>query len=286
MTRPTRKYNYPADVSDVSIDHCNPQIVDRRYVVTLGKILVPAFVAGVLSLGVSSAAYSAPLKCVVLVHGAFVDGSGWKPVYDILSRKGYDVSIVQQPLTSVADDVAATKRVLDLQQGPCVLVAHSYGGAIITEAGNDPKVAGLVYVAAHALDKGETEVGNGKLFPPAYKSLVKTPDGFTYIDPAHFHADFAADLPARQADFAAHSQMLTAAAVFSTPATAPAWKTKPSWYVVAKSDRIINPDLERMYAKRAGSHTIEIAGASHSVYETHPKEVAVLIEQAAQQSAK
>ncbi|MGH6753775.1 MAG: alpha/beta fold hydrolase [Bradyrhizobium sp.] len=251
---------------------------------TSSKILASAITAGLLSLGVSSAALSAPLKCVVLVHGAFVDGSGWKPVSDILSKEGYDVAVVQQPLTSFADDVAATKRTLALQQGPCVLVAHSYGGAIITEAGNDPKVAGLVYVAAHALDEGETEAGNGKRMPPAYTSLVKTPDGFTYIEPGHFHADFAADLPAAEADFEAHSQMLTAAAVFTTPAGSPAWKVKPSWYVVATEDRIINPDLERMYAKRAGSHTIEIEGASHSVYETHPKEVAALIEEAARQA--
>ncbi|QND54808.1 alpha/beta hydrolase (plasmid) [Phyllobacterium sp. 628] len=249
------------------------------------KLCAPAVAIGLLALGTATPAMSAPLKCVVLVHGAFVDGSGWKPVYDILSRKGYNVSVVQQPLTSVANDVAATERVLALQQGPCILVAHSYGGAIITEAGNDPKVAGLVYIAAHALDAGETEAANGKRIPPAYTSLKKTADGFAYIDPDHFHQDFAADLPAKEAAFEAHGQMLTAADVFTTPATNPAWKVKPSWYMVAKADRIINPDLERMYAKRAGSHTVEIAGASHSVYETHPKEVAALIEQAAQHAA-
>jgi pimeloyl-ACP methyl ester carboxylesterase len=134
----------------------------------------------------------------VLVHGAFVDGSGWKPVYDILVKKGYQVIIVQQPLTTFIDDVNAVKRIPALQDGPCILVGYSYGGAIITEAGNDPHVAGLVYIAAHAPDKGENEAANGKLYPPAYKSLQKTADGFDYIDPKRFYADFAADLPKQQ----------------------------------------------------------------------------------------
>jgi pimeloyl-ACP methyl ester carboxylesterase len=221
------------------------------------------------------------IKNIVLVHGAFVDGSGWKPVYDILVKKGYHVSIVQQPLTTFINDVNAVKRILGMQDGPCILVAHSYGGAIITEAGNDPHVVGLVYIAAHAPDKGENEAANGKLYPPAYKSLQKTVDGFDYIDPERFHADFAADLPGNVAEFAAHAQMLTADEVFHAVIQNPAWRSKPSWYMVAKSDRIINPDLERMYAKRANSHTVEVAGASHSVYESHPIEVAKLIIEAA-----
>lgn len=229
-------------------------------------------------------AHASPVRNVVLVHGAFVDGSGWRPVYDMLTRKGYHVSIVQQPLTSFADDVAATRRIIAMQDGPSILVAHSYGGAIITEAGKDPKVSALVYIAAHALDAGETEVGNGKRFPPAYQSLQKTPDGFGYIDPARFPEDFAADLPNPEAEFEAHSQMLTALQVFAAPAGEPAWKTKPSWYMVAKADRIINPDLERMYAKRAGSRTEEIEGASHSVYQSRPAEVAAMIEDAAKSS--
>ena len=170
-----------------------------------------------------------------------------------------------------------------MQAGPIILVGHSYGGgALITEVGKDPKVVGLVYIAAHALDEGETEVGNGKKFPNATKAIKKTPDGFLYLDPAFYPADFAADLPKEQAEFEAQAQELTAASVFTTPAGVPAWKGKPSWYAVAKSDRIINPDLERMYAKRAHSHTIEVEGASHSVYESHPKEVAALIEDAAE----
>lgn len=237
--------------------------------------------SALIAVGLTGAAQGAPVHNIVLVHGAFVDGSGWRPVYDLLTQKGYRVSVVQQPLTSFEQDVAATKRIIAMQDGPCVVVAHSYGGAIITEAGKDPKVSALVYIAAHALDAGETEAENGKRFPPAYKSLQKTPDGFTYIDPARFPDDFAADLSRGEADFEARSQMLTAAQVFATPASDPAWKTKPSWYMVAKADRIINPDLERMYAKRAGSKTVEVEGASHSVYQSRPSEVAAMIEDAA-----
>jgi pimeloyl-ACP methyl ester carboxylesterase len=250
----------------------------------------PAQLAGALAAlmlcAAASAASADPVKNIVLVHGAFVDGSGWRPVYDILVRRGYKVTVVQQPLTGLADDVAATKRILERQDGPSILVGHSYGGAIITEAGIDPQVAALVYIAAHAPDEGETETGNGKRYPAAGRDAIKkTPDGFTYLDPARYHAEFAADLSANEAAFEAVSQMLTAAAVFATPITNPAWKLKPSWYMVAKSDRIISPDLERMYAARARSQTVEIAGASHSVYRSHPKEVAALIEQAAQHAA-
>jgi pimeloyl-ACP methyl ester carboxylesterase len=237
--------------------------------------------AALIAVGLTGPAQSGPVNNVVLVHGAFVDGSGWRPVYDLLTQKGYRVSVVQQPLTSFEQDVAATKRIIAMQDGPCVLVAHSYGGAIITEAGKDPKVSALVYIAAHALDAGETEAENGKRFPPAYKSLQKTPDGFTYIDPARYPEDFAADLPRAEADFEARSQMLTAAQVFAVPAGDPAWKAKPSWYMVAKADRIINPDLERMYAKRARSKTVEVEGASHSVYQSRPTEVSAIIEDAA-----
>jgi pimeloyl-ACP methyl ester carboxylesterase len=234
-----------------------------------------------MALGVSAQAQAAPVHNIVLVHGAFVTGAGWQPVYEILIRDGYHVSIAQHPLTSVSDDLAAVNRVLATQDGPVILVGHSYGGALITQAGNDSHVVGLVYIAAHALDEGETEAGNGKRFPNATKAVRKTEDGFLYLDPAFYHADFAADLPQKQAEFEAHSQALTAAVVFTTPATQPAWRAKPSWYAVAKSDRIINPDLERMYAKRAHSHTIEVEGASHSVYESHAQEVAALIEDAA-----
>jgi pimeloyl-ACP methyl ester carboxylesterase len=223
---------------------------------------------------------------IVLVHGAFVDGSGWKGVFDILSEKGYHVTVTQQPLTSFEADVDAVKRVLDQQDGPCILVGHSYGGAVITAAGNDPHVAGLVYIAAHAPDSGESEAGNGKLYPPAYKSLVVGKDGFDHIDPTMFPADFAGDVRKATADFMANAQMPVADKNFHVLIKDPAWKTRPSWYMVAEADRIINPDLERMYAKRAGSHTVEVAGASHSVFISHPAEVATLIMEAAAKAQK
>src|ERR1700758_210274 len=239
-------------------------------------------VFAVSSVVLTGSALASPIKNVVLVHGAFVDGSGWQPVYDILVKDGYNVTVVQDPLTSLEEDVAATERILDRQPGQCILVGHSYGGAVITEAGTDSHVVALVYIAAHAPEEGETETANGKKFPNSSKPLVKTPDGFVFLDPANFPTDFAADLPREQAEFMAHSQMLTAAKVFTTPITNPAWKLKPSWYLVAKDDKTINPDLERMYAARAHSHKVEIDGASHAVYESHPKEVAALIEDAAQ----
>jgi pimeloyl-ACP methyl ester carboxylesterase len=224
------------------------------------------------------------VRNIVLVHGAWADGSGWKGVYDILTKDGYKVSIVQEPETSFKEDVAATKRILALQDGPCILVAHSYGGAVITEAGTDPVVAGLVYVAAHMPDAGEKESEDGKRFPSDLAksgAIKKTPDGFTYIDPAQFHEFFAADLPADQAAFMARSQVLNFADNFSATITTAAWRSKPSWMLVAGSDRTINPDLERWYAERAKSHKVEVAGASHSVYASRPKEVAALIEEAA-----
>jgi len=221
---------------------------------------------------------------IVLVHGAWADGSGWKGVYDVLVKDGYSVSIVQEPETSFQEDVTAVKRVLALQDGPCILVAHSYGGAVITEAGTDPSVVGLVYIAAHMPDAGENEADDGKRFPSDLSksnAIKKTPDGFTYLDPAQFHEYFAADLPAEQAAFMARSQVLNKAENFKAVITTAAWKTKPSWMLVAGADRTINPDLERWYATRANSHKVEVAGASHSVYVSHPKEVAALIEEAA-----
>jgi len=223
------------------------------------------------------------VKNIVLVHGAWADGSGWAGVYDILVKDGYTVSVVQEPETSFNDDVAATKHTLALQDGPCILVAHSYGGAVITEAGNDPSVVGLVYVAAHMPDAGEKESEDGKRFPSDLaKSIAikKTPDGFTYIDPAQFHELFAADLSNEKAAFMARSQVMNFSDNFSATITSAAWRTKPSWMLVAGSDRTINPQLERWYAARAKSHVVEVPGASHVVYVSHPKEVAALIEDA------
>jgi pimeloyl-ACP methyl ester carboxylesterase len=229
------------------------------------------------------------VRNIVLVHGAWADGSGWKGVYDILIRDGFKVSIVQEPETSFQEDVAATKRVLALQDGPCILVAHSYGGAVITEAGTDPSVAGLVYIAAHMPDAGENEADDGKSFPSDLSkstAIKKTADGFTYLDPAQFHEYFAADLSVEQAAFMARSQVLNAADNFKAVITSSAWRSKPSWMLVAAKDRTINPDLERWYAKRAHTTTVEVAGASHAVYVSHPKEVADLIESAARAVSK
>jgi pimeloyl-ACP methyl ester carboxylesterase len=224
------------------------------------------------------------IRNIVLVHGAWADGSGWKGVYDILVRDGYNVSIVQEPETSFTDDVAATKRVLAQQNGLCILVGHSYGGAVITEAGSDSSVAGLVYVAAHMPDAGENEADDGKRFPSDLSksdAIKKTADGFTYLEPTQFHEYFAADLSAEQAGFMARSQVLNAADNFKAVITAAAWRSKPSWALVAGADRTINPDLERWYASRANSHKVEVSGASHAVYVSRPKEVAALIEEAA-----
>jgi len=251
-------------------------------------ILTRAITALVLLGGPAMPALAAPVKNIVLVHGAWVDGSGWKPVYKILTRDGFNVTMVQVPETSFQDDVAATKRILGLQAGPCILVGHSYGGSVITEAGVDPHVVGLVYVAAHAPDAGEDEAALGKRTPSflaGQKGAVeKTADGFTFLNPADFYELFAPDLSREQAEFESRSQVLAAASVFSTPLTAAAWKTKPSWGIVALADKIISPDLEKWYYARAHSHTIEIPGASHSVYESHPKEVAAVIEEAARKS--
>ncbi len=224
-----------------------------------------------------------------MVHGAWVDGSGWKPVYEILTRDGYKVTVVQVPLTSFTEDVAAKNRVLAHLDGPCVLVGHSYGGSVITQAGSDPHVAGLVYVAAHMPDAGENEGDDGKRYPSDISktdAIKKTYDGFNYLDPTRFPKYFAADLPSDQADFEAHSQVLTGVANFKAPIKTAAWKTKPSWMLVATSDRIISPDLERWYATRAKSRMVEVQGASHSVYEPRPKEVAALIESAAGSSSR
>jgi len=243
------------------------------------------FVSAALVVGTVSASAAPRIKNVVLVHGAFVDGSGWQPVYEILVNDGYQVTLVQEPLTSLEEDVAAARRILDRQDGPCVLVAHSYGGTVITEAGIHPNVVALVYIAAHAPDVGETESGNGKKFPNSSHPLVKTSAGFLLLDPANFPHDFAADLPTAQAEFMAHAQMPAAAKVFTTPVTNPAWKLKPSWYMVAQDDKTINPELERMYAERAHSHKVEAEGASHAVYISHAKEVAALIEDATQDTS-
>lgn len=254
------------------------------------RIRSAMLLASLLTLAAPVTAMAEPVKNIVLVHGAWVDASGWRPVYDILTKKGFHVTMVQEPLTGFAEDVAATKRVLAEQDGPCVLVAHSYGGSVITEAGADPRVAALVYVAAHAPDVGEDEAELGKKMPSFTQmqpgAIVRTADGYTYLRRDLFPSHFAADLPAEQAKFEAQSQILTAASVFSTPLTVAAWRSKPSWGIVAGADKIINPDLERFYYKRAGSHTSVLEGASHSVYESRPEEVATVIEESARHAGE
>src|ERR1700678_1687252 len=200
------------------------------------------------------------VRNIVLVHGAWADGSGWKGVYEILVKDGYNVSIVQEPETSFQEDVTSTKRVLAQQDGPCILVAQSYGGSVITEAGTDRPVVGLVYIATHMPDAGESEADDGKRFPSDVSksnAIKKTADGFTYLDPMQFPAYFAADMPADQAAFMARSQVLNAAVSFSAVITKPAWRAKPSWMLVPTEDRIINPELERWYATRANTHKLE-----------------------------
>src|SRR5258706_9393859 len=222
------------------------------------------------------------MASIVLVHGGFVDGSGWEDVYKVLKKDGYNVSIVQNPTTSLADDVAATKRVIATQPGKVIPVGHSYGGVGITEAGNDPKVAGLVYIAAFAPDKGES-----------VNSLIKDPvpgapvppigpagEGFLGLNKEKFRESFAADVPQARADFMANSQVPWGVNSLNGAVSEPAWKTKPSWYLIATSDRMIPPAAQKGMSKRAGSTVVEVAG-SHSIYISKPKEGAPLIEKAA-----
>jgi pimeloyl-ACP methyl ester carboxylesterase len=228
-----------------------------------------------------------PVKNVVLVHGAFADGSGWEPVYKILKKKGYNVSVVGNPNTGFADDVVATKRVLDRQIGPVILVGHSYGGAIITEAGNHAKVVGLVYVAAFAPDANESLLQLLQSGPPAPNSGILPPDenGYIWYDLKKYHSGFCADLPKEQAEFLADSQVPVSAAVFGATIVNPAWKTKKSWYVVAQEDQTIPPDGERFMAKRINAAVTEVK-ASHLVFMSKPQAVADVIDAAAKASAK
>ena len=225
-------------------------------------------------------------KAIVLVHGGFVDGSGWEDVYDILKKDGYDVSIVQNPTITLNGDVQASRAVIDNQHKPVVLVGHSYGGAVITEAGNDPNVVGLVYIAAFAPDKGEsvgTLIGNpapGAPVPP----ILPPQDGFLMLDKAKFPASFAGDVDPQKAAFMADSQTPWGLEAVNGTVTNPAWRNKPSWYLLTTEDRMIPPDAQRTMSKRAGSKVVEVA-ASHSVFVSKPEAVAQLIETAAQSVA-
>jgi pimeloyl-ACP methyl ester carboxylesterase len=243
-----------------------------------------ALIIAVLLTGSIQKVVAAPptgIKNVLLVHGAFADGSGWEAVSKILTKDGYTVSVLQEPETSYADDQKYAKAALDAMDGPVVLVGHSYGGSVITEAGNHPKVAALVYIAAFALDEGESCASIEQALPQASKAFKPDSNGNWWIEQAHFAADFAADMPPETAAFMAISQVPISTDAFTHKVTNPAWKTKPTWYMVATADRSINPDQERMMAKRAHAKTVEMTGASHVAYMSHPKEAAKLIEEAA-----
>jgi pimeloyl-ACP methyl ester carboxylesterase len=220
------------------------------------------------------------IKNVVLVHGAFADGSGWEAVAKILKNDGYKVSVAQPPETSYADDQKYTKAAIDAMDGPVVLVGHSYGGSIITEAGNHPKVAALVYIAAFALDEGESCASIEQAVPQASKAFKPDGNGNWWIVEEQFAADFAADISPEKAWFMAISQVPISTDSFTHKVTKPAWKTKPTWYMVAAKDRSINPEQERMMAKRARAKTVEV-NASHVAYMAYPAETAKLIEEAA-----
>jgi pimeloyl-ACP methyl ester carboxylesterase len=241
---------------------------------------------GLAASTVAFAAEAAEVKNIVIVHGALADGSGWRKTADILEKDGFNVTVVQEPITSLADDVAATNRVLDLQNGPSLLVGHSYGGMVITEAGNRPNVAGLVYVAAFQPDKGESLISLASSKPAGSMNIRETKDGqYLYLDPATFAADFASDLPKDEANFLAKSQVFASKAAFTAKVGDPAWKAKKSWAVVATNDRAINPELERDMAKRAGSDVTEIK-SSHAVFASQPEKVAAVIEKAAKDAGK
>lgn len=242
------------------------------------SILALAFTTSIIAFS----AQAAEVKNIVIVHGALADGSGWRKASDILVNRGFNVTIVQQPITSLADDIAATNRVLDLQDGPTLLVGHSYGGMVITEAGHSPVVAGLVYVAAFQPDEGESLLSLASSKPAGGMNIRETKDGkYLYLDPAAFANDFAADLPKDDAAFLARSQVFASKEAFSARVGNPAWKTKQSWSIVATEDRSINPELERKMAKRAGSTVTEIK-SSHAVFASQPQKVADVIERAAE----
>jgi pimeloyl-ACP methyl ester carboxylesterase len=232
-----------------------------------------------------SASTDGAARNVVLVHGGFVDGSGWEPVYRQLKRDGFTVSVVQNPTITLAGDVEATRRVLAVQDGPVILVGHSYGGAVITESGNDPKVVGLVYIAAFAPDKGES-VGSlikDPLPGAPVPAIVPLDGGYLGLDKGKFAASFAADVDQELAAFMADAQVPWGVGALNGTISEPAWRSKPSWYLVATDDRMIPPPAQRLMATRAGATVVEVAG-SHSIYVSQPAAVARLIGEAAKEA--
>ncbi len=225
---------------------------------------------------------STAVKNIVLVHGGFVDGSGWQGVYKALKKNGYNVTVVQNSTTSLAEDVATTKRAITTQDGPVILVGHSYGGAVITEAGNDQRVVGLVYIAAFAPDRGESVSLLIKSAPPGapVPPILPPVDGYLMLDKAKFPASFAGDVSPEEAAFMADSQVPWSVNALGGAVTEPAWKAKPSWYLLTTEDRMIPPDAQRQMSKRAGATVVEVKG-SHAVYVSQPQAVAHIIEAAA-----
>jgi pimeloyl-ACP methyl ester carboxylesterase len=254
----------------------------QRRILGLVPIIITIVMIGGGEMFMTQARTAEGIKNIVLVHGAFVDGSGWQGVYDILRKDGYNVSVVQNPTVSLEGDVAATKRTLATQDGPAILVGHSYGGVVITEAGSDPRVAGLVYIAAFAPDKGESVSALGKNPPPGSPVPPTLPpqDGYLFLDRTKFRASFAADVNAETATFMADSQVGWGIEALNGVVGEPAWKAKPSWYLISTDDKMIPPDAQRAMAKRAGANVVEVKG-SHSVYLSQPKAVAALIAKAA-----
>jgi pimeloyl-ACP methyl ester carboxylesterase len=250
--------------------------------ITSGLLTIIALVLGGGQVATSQTSTTRDVKNIVLVHGGFVDGSGWEGVYNTLEKKGYNVTIVQNRTVSLADDVAVTKRIIAAQDGPVILVGHSYGGVVVTEAGNDPKVVGLVYVAAFASDRGEsveTFIKNAPAGAPV-PPILPPQDGFLFLDRSKFAPSFAADVNPGLAAFMADSQVPWGVQALSGMVGEPAWKSKPSWYLVSTEDKMIPPDAQRAMSKRAGSKAVEVKG-SHAVYVSQPRAVASLIEQAA-----
>jgi pimeloyl-ACP methyl ester carboxylesterase len=252
----------------------------RRIIFTILPILAMMYGTGKELMAQTNA--STLVKNIVLVHGGWVDGSGWEGVYKALKKDGYTVAIVQNPTISLADDVAVTRRAIDAQNGPVILVGHSYGGVVITEAGNDPKVAGLVYITAFAPDQGESVSSLIKDPPPGapVPPILPPQDGYLFLDKAKFPAAFAGDVNLEEASFMADSQVPWGLEALNGAITQPAWRTKPSWYLVSTQDRMIPPDAQRAMSKRAGSTAVEVKG-SHAVYVSQPQAVAHLIEKAA-----
>src|SRR6202790_366085 len=239
----------------------------------------------ILSVGENTMAQTkstAVVKNIVIVHGGLVDGSGWEAVYNVLKRDGYTVTIVQNPTISLADDVAVTKRAIAAQNGPVILVGHSYGGAVITEAGNDPKVVGLVYIAAFALDKGESVSSLIKNPPPGapVPPILPPVDGFLLLDKAKFPASFAGDVSPEKAEFMADSQVPWGVDALGGTISEAAWKAKPTWYLLTTEDRMLPPDAQRLMSKRAGATVVEVK-SSHAAYVSHPQAVAHIIDRAA-----